>query len=137
MKILLNIINAASFTIGWFLGGFDGLIYLLISLTVVDYAAGIMRAIYEKKLSSAIFTKLVFRKILVFMLIGAGNLIDRYLLTGSGILRSAIIIFYISNEGISILENSTAMGLPIPKKLRDALIQLGQEQEEHKEKRKK
>jgi toxin secretion/phage lysis holin len=110
--------------LGWYLGGFDGFLYTLIGFVVVDYITGLMRAITEKSLSSRIGAKGIVKKVLIFLLVGIANLADVYLLTGGEALRTAVIFFYIANEGISLLENATAIGLPVPEKLKDVLAQL-------------
>lgn len=110
--------------LGWFLGGFDGFLYALVALMVADYITGVMCAIVEKKLSSEIGFKGIFKKVLIFILVGIGHLIDTNLIGDGSVLRTAIIFFYCSNEGISMLENAGRLGLPIPEKLKDILVQL-------------
>ena len=110
--------------LGWFLGGFDGFLYALIAFTVIDYITGVMCAITDKNLSSAVGFKGICRKVLIFTLVGIGNIVDIYVLGQGGVLRTAVIFFYLSNEGVSILENSAHLGLPIPAKLKDVLEQL-------------
>ncbi|EGT3688681.1 phage holin family protein [Clostridioides difficile] len=110
--------------LGWFLGGFDGFLYALVALMVADYIIGVMCAIVEKKLSSEIGFKGIFKKVLIFILVGVGHLIDTNLIGDGSVLRTAIIFFYCSNEGVSMLENAGRLGLPIPEKLKDILVQL-------------
>ena len=110
--------------LGWFLAGFDGLLYALVALMVDDYITGVMCAIVEKKLSSEIGFKGIFKKVLIFILVGVGHLIDTNLIGDGSVLRTAIIFFYCSNEGVSMLENAGRLGLPIPEKLKDILVQL-------------
>lgn len=110
--------------IGWFLGGFDGFLYALIAFAVIDYITGVMCAISDKKLSSEVGFKGICRKVLIFVLVGIGNLVDMYVLGEAGVLRTAVIFFYLSNEGVSLLENSAHLGLPIPQKLKSVLEQL-------------
>lgn len=110
--------------LGWFLGGVDGFLYALIAFVVIDYLTGVMCAISDKNLSSAVGFKGICRKVLIFALVGIGNIVDIYVLGQGGVLRTAVIFFYLSNEGVSILENSTHLGLPIPNKLKDVLEQL-------------
>ena len=110
--------------LGWFLGGVDGFLYALIAFTVIDYITGVMCAITDKKLSSAVGFKGICRKVLIFTLVGIGNIVDVYVLGQGGVLRTAVIFFYLSNEGVSILENSAHLGLPIPEKLKEVLEQL-------------
>ena len=110
--------------LGWFLGGVDGFLYALIAFTVIDYITGVMCAITDKKLSSAVGFKGICRKVLIFTLVGIGNIVDVYVLGQGGVLRTAVIFFYLSNEGVSIMENTAHLGLPIPTKLKDVLEQL-------------
>ena len=110
--------------LGWFLGGIDGFLYALIAFVVIDYITGVMCAITDKKLSSSVGFKGICRKVLIFTLVGIGNIVDVYVLGQGGVLRTAVIFFYLSNEGVSILENSAHLGLPIPEKLKEVLEQL-------------
>ena len=110
--------------LGWFLGGVDGFLYALIAFTVIDYITGVMCAITDKNLSSSIGFKGICRKVLIFTLVGIGNIVDVYVRGQGGVLRTAVIFFYLSNEGVSILENSAHLGLPIPEKLKEVLEQL-------------
>lgn len=110
--------------LGWFLGGVDGFLYALIAFTVIDYITGVMCAVTDKKLSSSVGFKGICRKVLIFTLVGIGNIVDVYVLGQGGVLRTAVIFFYLSNEGVSILENSAHLGLPIPEKLKEVLEQL-------------
>ena len=110
--------------LGWFLGGIDGFLYALIAFTVIDYITGVMCAITDKNLSSSVGFKGICRKVLIFTMVGIGNIVDVYVLGEGGVLRTAVIFFYLSNEGVSILENSAHLGLPIPEKLKEVLEQL-------------
>lgn len=111
--------------VGWYLGGLDGFLYALIAFVAVDYITGVLRSIVEKKLSSRIGARGIAKKVALFLVVGIGHLIDAYLISGTGApLRTAVIFFYIANEGISLLENATAIGLPVPEKLKDVLAQL-------------
>ena len=110
--------------LGWYLGGVDGFLYALIAFVLVDYVTGVMCAIADKKLSSAVGFKGICRKVLIFVLVGIGNLVDVYVLGEGGALRTAVIFFYLSNEGVSLLENAAHLGLPIPEKLKEVLEQL-------------
>ena len=109
---------------GWFLGGFDGFLYALIAFVVIDYITGVMCAISDKSLSSEVGFRGICRKVLIFILVGVGNLLDVYILGEAGVLRTAVIFFYLSNEGVSLLENASRLGLPIPEKLKEILQQL-------------
>ena len=110
--------------IGWFLGGADGFLYALIAFVVIDYITGVFCAIADKSLSSEVGFKGICRKVLIFVLVGIGNIIDVYVLADSSVLRTAVIFFYLSNEGVSFLENASRLGLPIPDKLKEVLSQL-------------
>nr|DAW88029.1 MAG TPA: holin [Bacteriophage sp.] len=110
--------------LGWFLGGIDGFLYALIAFTVIDYITGVMCAVTDKNLSSSVGFKGICRKVLIFTLVGIGNIVDVYVLGQGGVLRTAVIFCYLSNEGVSILENSAHLGLPIPEKLKEVLEQL-------------
>ncbi len=120
-QLLLTAIGGG---LGYFLGGFDGLIFALILFVVMDYITGVMCAISDKKLSSSIGFKGICRKILIFTLVGLANIIDLHVIQTGSALRTASIFFYLSNEGISMLENAAHLGLPIPRKLKNVLEQL-------------
>lgn len=113
--------------IGWMLGGMDGFLYALIAFVVIDYLTGIMASILEQNLSSEVGFRGIFKKVLTFVLVGVAHIIDYYLIGSGSAIRTAVIFFYISNEGISILENTAKIGLPIPDKLRNVLEQLKEE----------
>lgn len=110
--------------LGWFLGGADGFLYALIAFVAIDYISGVMCAISDKQLSSEVGFRGICRKVLIFILVGSGNIVDVYVLQNGNVLRTAVIFFYLSNEGISLLENAGRLGLPIPQKLKDILSQL-------------
>jgi toxin secretion/phage lysis holin len=115
---------AAGGFLGWFLGGFDGFLYALIAFVAVDYLTGVMCAALDKKLSSEVGARGIFKKILIFVMVGIGHIIDSQLIGSGSVLRTAVIFFYLSNEGISLIENAAIIGLPVPGKLKDALAQL-------------
>ena len=117
-------ITAIGGWLGWVLGGWDGFLYALVAFVVIDYLTGLMAAAVEKKLSSEIGFKGIFRKVLIFMLVGIGHILDAKVIGDGSVLRTAVIFFYISNEGISIIENAGRIGLPIPQKLKAVLEQL-------------
>ena len=110
--------------LGYFLGGYDGILYALIVFMVADYITGVMCAINDKKLSSAVGFKGICRKVLILMLVGIANLLDVTVIGTGAVLRTAVIFFYLSNEGVSLLENAGHLGLPIPEKLKEILAQL-------------
>ena len=110
--------------LGWFLGGCDGLLIALLAFVAIDYVTGVMCAIVDKKLSSAVGFKGIFKKILIFALVGVGHILDTMVIGTGSVLRTAIIFFYLSNEGISLIENAGHLGLPIPAKMKTVLEQL-------------
>ncbi len=118
------IIAAIGGWLGYFLGGYDGFLYALIAFVVIDYLLGVMCAILEKHLSSDIGAKGIFKKVVIFSLVAVAHIIDKNIIGDGGAIRTAVIFFYLSNEGISIIENATRLGLPIPAKLIDVLEQL-------------
>lgn len=119
--------------LGYFLGGCDGLLYALIVFVVIDYITGVMCAIINKQLSSEVGFKGIFRKVLIFLLVGIANIIDVQVIGTGAVLRTAVIFFYISNEGVSLLENAGHLGLPIPEKIKTVLEQLHDRAENGKE----
>lgn len=110
--------------LGYFLGGWDGFLYALLAFMVIDYITGLMCAVLDKKLSSEVGFRGIFKKVIMFALVGVGNIIDRSVIGDGSVIRTAVIFFYLSNEGVSILENAAHIGLPIPNKLKDILEQL-------------
>ena len=110
--------------LGWYLGGVDGFLYALIAFVLVDYITGVMCAIADKKLSSAVGFKGICRKVLIFLLVGIANIVDAQVIGTGSVLRTAVIFFYLSNEGVSLLENAAHLGLPVPEKMKDILAQL-------------
>lgn len=118
------IFTAVGGWLGWFLGGWDGLVYTLILFVVLDYITGVMCAVVDKKLSSEVGFKGIFRKVLIFALVGVGHVLDTQVIGAGSVLRTAVIFFYLSNEGVSLIENAAHLGLPIPEKLKVVLEQL-------------
>ena len=110
--------------LGYFVGGADGLLITLLVFMVLDYVTGVMCGIVDKKLSSAVGFKGIFKKVLIFALVGVGHILDTHVIGSGGAMRTAVICFYLSNEGLSLLENAAHIGLPIPEKLKEILAQL-------------
>ena len=110
--------------LGYFLGGCDGLLYALIAFVVIDYITGVMCAINDKTLSSEVGFRGICRKVLIFLLVGIANILDVQVIGTGSVLRTAVIFFYISNEGVSLLENVAHLGLPVPEKIKIVLEQL-------------
>ncbi|MHB1454996.1 MAG: phage holin family protein [Saccharofermentanales bacterium] len=113
--------------LGYFLGGMDGFMYALIAFVIIDYITGVMCAVLEKRLSSEVGARGIFKKVVIFALVGIGHIIDAKLIGTGNAIRTAVVFFYLSNEGISILENAGRIGLPIPEKLRTVLKQINTE----------
>lgn len=134
MKELLNIMQVALAAVGgwlgYFLGGCDGLIYAFVIFVAADYITGVMYAAVNRRLSSEIGFKGICKKVLIFILVGIANILDEYIIGNGSILRTAAIFFYLSNEGISVLENAAKLGLPVPEKLKTALHQLNDDTED-------
>ena len=128
------IFTAVGGWLGYFLGGCDGLLYALIAFVVIDYITGVMCAIINRELSSAVGFKGIFRKVMIFLLVGIANIIDVQVIGTGAVLRTAVIFFYISNEGVSLLENAGHLGLPIPEKIKTVLEQLHDRAEKEEEK---
>ena len=110
--------------LGYFLGGMDGLLTALIIFMVIDYITGLMCAVADKKLSSSVGFKGICKKVLIVMLVGVAHIVDLHVVGTGNALRCAVVCFYLSNEGVSLLENAAHLGLPIPEKLKAVLEQL-------------
>ena len=126
------IFTAVGGWLGYFLGGCDGLLIALVVFAVTDYITGVMCAIADKKLSSEIGFKGICRKVIIFMLVGIAHMLDVNVIATGSVLRTAVIFFYLSNEGVSLLENAAHLGLPVPEKLKDVLEQLHDRAEKEK-----
>lgn len=113
--------------LGWFLGGWDGPIYALVAFITIDYITGLMCAISDKDLSSEIGFKGIAKKVFILMLVGIGAILDREVIRTGEVVRTAVIFYYLSNEGISILENASRLNLPVPERLSEVLKQLKNE----------
>lgn len=128
MKEFWNVIQmvfaAIGGWLGWFLGGCDGLVIALVAFVAIDYITGVMCAIADKKLSSEVGFKGICRKVLIFLLVGVANILDVQVIGTGSVLRTAVIFFYLSNEGVSLLENAAHLGLPVPEKMKEILEQL-------------
>ncbi len=128
MKDFWNVIQLIFFALGgwlgYFLGGCDGLLYTLLAFTAMDYITGVMCAVNDKTLSSEVGFRGICRKVLIFMLVGIANILDADVVGTGSVLRTAVIFFYISNEGVSLLENAAHLGLPVPEKIKTVLEQL-------------
>ena len=118
--------------LGWFLGGCDGLLYALIAFVVIDYITGVMCAINDQSLSSEVGFRGICRKVLIFLMVGIANILDVNVIGTGSVLRTAVIFFYISNEGVSLMENAAHLGLPVPEKIK-VVLELLHDRAEDKE----
>lgn len=137
MKEFWNLIQfifaAVGGWLGWFLGGCDGLLIALVLFVVIDYITGVMCAVSDHRLSSEVGFRGICKKIVIFLLVGIAQILDIEIIKTGSVIRTAVIFFYLSNEGVSILENAAHLGLPIPKKLKDVLEQLHNRAEKEEE----
>ena len=128
MKEFWNMIQMVFATVGgwlgYYLGGCDGLMLALVAFAAADYLTGVMCAVSDRKLSSNVGFKGICRKVLIFLLVGIANILDVHVIGTGSVLRTAVIFFYISNEGVSLLENAAHLGLPVPEKIKAVLEQL-------------
>ena len=133
MKNIYNtiqfILTAIGAYLGLMIGGWDGFSNALVTFVIIDYLTGVMAAIIEKRFSSDVGARGIFKKVLIFCLVAVGHIIDTKIIGSGSVVRTAVIFFYLSNEGISIVENAGKIGLPIPQKLKDILEQLKGDEE--------
>ena len=130
MKIIQTIAAVLSGVCGFLWGQLDGLLYALVAFMIIDYVSGVIVAVFRRELSSEVGFKGIAKKVLIMGLVAVGHILDTHILGGGAVCRSAVIGFYIANEGISILENSAKLGLPLPKKLIAVLKQLKDDDKE-------
>lgn len=120
--------------IGFLFGEISGLLIALVFLMVIDYITGIIKAYYKHELSSEIGFKGIFKKIIILCLVSVAHMIDLYVIGSSAVIMSATIMFYIGNEGISILENAADIDIPLPPALIKALKQISESQKKKNDK---
>lgn len=123
-NVIQIVITAIGGWLGYFLGGCDGLLFALMAFVVIDYITGVMCAINDRKLSSEVGFRGICRKVLIFLLVGIANILDVQVIGTGSVLRTAVIFFYLSNEGVSLLENAAHLGLPVPDAIKTVLEQL-------------
>ena len=109
---------------GFFFGEAGGLLYVLTAFMVMDYITGLIAAGIAHRISSEIGFKGLAKKLLILAFVSMGHILDSFVLSGTPAVMSAVMLFYIANEGISIIENAAQLGMPIPKKLKMLLEQL-------------
>ena len=134
MNDIVDFLTASTIgLLGWFFGGLDGFVKVLIAFTVIDYITGVCAAVIQKeRLSSAVGFKGIAKKVVIFSLVGIAHVIDRHILGDTAALRTAVCLFYVGNEGISILENADRMKVPIPRYLKEKLLHFTEHDEEQK-----
>ena len=123
-NVIQMVITAIGGWLGYFLGGCDGLLFALMAFVFIDYITGVMCAINDRKLSSEVGFRGICRKVLIFLLVGIANILDVQVIGTGSVLRTAVIFFYLSNEGVSLLENAAHLGLPVPDAIKTVLEQL-------------
>ena len=119
--------------LGYFMGGLDGLLIALLVFMTLDYLTGMMCAVVDRKLSSAVGFRGIFKKVLILLLVGVANIVDIHVVGTGSALRGAVVCFYLSNEGLSLLENTAHIGLPVPEPLKNALAQLHNREKKEKQ----
>ena len=122
--IIDSIAGAVGAVLGFMYGEVNGLFRALIAFMILDYVSGVLVAIAEKKLSSAVGFKGIAKQLLILVFLSVGHIADTYVLGGVPVAMTAVMLFYIANEGISIVENASALGLPVPQKIKNVLRQI-------------
>lgn len=129
--IIDSVAGAVGAVLGFLFGEVNGLFWALIAFMATDYITGVIVAAINKQLSSEVGFKGLAKKLLILVFVSLGHIADMYVLGGTPVAMSAVMLFYIANEGLSIIENAGNLGLPVPKKLKDIMIQLKKESEEN------
>lgn len=131
IQIIINsIAGAVGAVLGFMYGEVSGLFWALIAFMATDYITGVVVAAINKQLSSEVGFKGLAKKLMILVFVSLGHIADMYVLGGTPVAMSAVMLFYIANEGLSIIENAGNLGLPVPKKLKDIMVQLKKESEE-------
>lgn len=128
--IIDSIAGAVGAVLGFMYGEVTGLFWALIAFMALDYITGVIVAVIEKRLSSEVGFRGLAKKLMILVFVSLGHIADMYVLGGTPVAMSAVMLFYIANEGLSIIENAGNLGLPVPKKLKDIMVQLKKESEE-------
>ncbi len=125
MQIIIDsVAGTIGAVLGFMYGEVTGLFWALVAFMVLDYISGILAAISVRKLSSKVGFKGIAKKLLILVFVSVGHITDTYVLGGVPVAMTAVILFYIANEGISIVENATELGLPVPQKIKNVLEQI-------------
>ena len=134
IQIIINsIAGAVGAVLGFMYGEVTGLFWALIAFMALDYITGVVVAVIEKRLSSEVGFRGLAKKFLILVFVVVGHIADTYILGGTPAAMSAVMLFYIANEGISIIENAAALGLPVPKKLTNIMEQIKNKSESEEE----
>ena len=128
--IIYSIAGAVGAVLGFMYGEVTGLFWALIAFMATDYITGVVVAAINKQLSSEVGFRGLAKKLMILVFVSLGHIADMYVLGGTPVAMSAVMLFYIANEGLSIIENAGNLGLPVPKKLKDIMVQLKKESEE-------
>lgn len=128
--IIDSIAGAVGAVLGFMYGEVTGLFWALIAFMATDYITGVVVAAINKQLSSEVGFRGLAKKLMILVFVSLGHIADMYVLGGTPVAMSAVMLFYIANEGLSIIENAGNLGLPVPKKLKDIMVQLKKESEE-------
>lgn len=131
--IIDSIAGAVGAVIGFLFGEITGLFWALIAFMAMDYVSGVVIAVIQRKLSSEVGFKGLAKKLLILCFVAMGHIIDAYIIGSSSVFMTAVILFYTANEGISLLENASVLGLPVPEKLKEVLLQIKRKEEEGNE----
>ena len=131
--IIDSIAGAVGAVLGFMYGEVTGLFWALIAFMATDYITGVVVAAINKQLSSEVGFKGLAKKLMILVFVSLGHIADMYVLDATPVAMSAVMLFYIANEGLSIIENAGNLGLPVPKKLKDIMVQLKKESESEEE----
>lgn len=131
--IIDSIAGAVGAVLGFMYGEVTGLFWALIAFMATDYITGVVVAAINKQLSSEVGFRGLAKKLMILVFVSLGHIADMYVLGGTPVAMSAVMLFYIANEGLSIIENAGNLGLPVPKKLKDIMVQLKKESESEEE----
>ncbi len=131
--IIDSIAGAVGAVLGFMYGEVNGLFWALIAFMALDYITGVIVAVINKRLSSEVGFKGLAKKFLILVFVAVGHIADTYILGGTPAAMSAVMLFYMANEGISIIENAAALGLPVPKKLTSIMEQIKNKSESEEE----
>lgn len=131
--IIDSIAGVVGAVLGFMYGEVTGLFWALIAFMATDYITGVVVAAINKQLSSEVGFRGLAKKLMILVFVSLGHIADMYVLGGTPVAMSAVMLFYIANEGLSIIENAGNLGLPVPKKLKDIMVQLKKESESEEE----